>query len=177
MAKPQTEINDAGPIPEENLPGHHPPVEQDKPTAPPRPKARPPKPEPPKVPDPARFDFAVDSTFEPLDRLLGITEDNSYIEVAGDRVTVRFGRWSVETTRDNVASAEVTGPYAWWKVIGPPRLSFADRGLTFATNATRGVCITFHESVRGIDPLGIVRHRGLTVTPETPERVVEALTR
>jgi hypothetical protein len=174
---PQPEIDDAGPIPVDNQPGHHPEVEQDKPTRPPRPKARAPKKTPAAVPDPAHFEFAFDRRFELADRLLGITPETARIEVAGERITIRFGRWAVETTRDNVASAEVTGPYDWWKVAGPPHLSLADRGLTFATNADRGVCIRFHKPVRGLDPLGVIRHPGLTVTPREPDQLLAALTR
>ena len=170
--------DDAGPIPEDNLPGHHPEVEQDKPTRPPRPRARTPKKDAaPPVPDPARFEFAFDSRFAALDRALRVTPDNAYVEVAGQRVTIRFGPWVVETSKDNVAAAEVTGPYPIWKVIGPPHLSLADRGLTFATNTDRGVCIRLRESVKGIEPLGLLRHSGVTVTPAEPERLVEALTR
>src|SRR5438105_7626750 len=78
-----------GPVPEANRPGHRPPVEQDKPKGRSRPSRRPPKEKREPVPDPARFDFEFDPTFKRVDRLLGVRPDNSYIEVAGDRVTVR----------------------------------------------------------------------------------------
>jgi hypothetical protein len=169
--------DDAGPIPEDNLPGHHPAVDQDKPTTPPKPKARKPRARPTKVPDPARFDFEFDGRFAVVDSPLGIKPDRAYIEVAGERVTVRFGRWLVRTTKANVEAATVTGPYAWWKVLGPPHLSFADRGLTMATNTERGVCIHFRTPVKGIEPLGLLRHPALTVTPDDPEGLVDALTR
>ena len=174
---PQPDFGDAGPIPEENQPGHHPDHEQDKPTRPPRPKARAPKPSKATVPDPARFGFAFDGAFRTLDRMLGVTPENSYIEVAGERVTIRFGRWVAQTTRDNVKSADVTGPFAVWKVLGPPHLSLADFGVTFATNARQGVCIQLASPVKAIEPLGVLRHRGITVTPSEPEQLVEALTR
>ena len=54
-------------------------------------------------------------------------------------------------------------------MAGPAHLSFADRGLTFATNDVAGVCFTFREPVTGIDPLGTVRHPGLTVTVAAPQ--------
>jgi hypothetical protein len=57
-----------------------------------------------------------------------------------------------------------TGPYSLIKTIGPAHLSFADRGLTFATNSERGLCIRFATPVRGLDPLGLVRHPAVTVT-------------
>ena len=48
----------------------------------------------------------------------------------------------------------------------PDRRGYAitDRGLTFATNGERGVLIRFETPVRGLDPLGILRHPELTVT-------------
>jgi hypothetical protein len=64
-----------------------------------------------------------------------------------------------------------------WKVLGPPHLSFRDRGLTFATNQERGVCVRFHEPVAGIDPRGWIRHPGLTVTVEDPEALIAAIER
>lgn len=57
-----------------------------------------------------------------------------------------------------------TGPYAFWKTAGPARYAITDRGLTFATNGDRGVLISFEKPVRGLDPLGILRHPELTVT-------------
>ena len=73
--------------------------------------------------------------------------------------------------------AEFTGPYKWWRVAGPPRLSLIDRGLTMATNTQKGVCLKFRRPVRGIEPVGIFRHPAVTVTPRQPDRLVEALTR
>ena len=55
------------------------------------------------------------------------------------------------------------------------RLSLADRGLTFGTVATRGVCIQFREPVRGIEPTGLLRHPNLTVTVAEPDLLVTRL--
>ena len=81
----------------------------------------------------------------------------------------------METNLSNVTRAVVTGGYFVAKTVGPAHLSFRDRGLTFATNDARGVCITFDEPVAGIDVLGIMRHPALTVTVADPERLVAAL--
>ena len=43
---------------------------------------------------------------------------------------------------------------------------FDMRGKTFGTTTDGGVCITFDNPVRGLDPLGVLRHPGLTVTVE-----------
>jgi len=56
------------------------------------------------------------------------------------------------------------GPYAYWKTAGPARLAITDRGLTFATNGKSGVLISFRTPVRGLEPLGVIRHPELTVT-------------
>jgi hypothetical protein len=69
---------------------------------------------------------------------------------------------------------EITGPYAFTKTAGPARLGL-DRGLAFATNSNRGLRITFHEAVPGIDPAGLVRHPDLTITVADPEALAREL--
>ena len=59
-------------------------------------------------------------------------------------------------------------------VAGPPRLSLADRGITFATSTRQGVCITFREQVSALAPF--MKHPALTVTVDEPERLAELLT-
>jgi Protein of unknown function (DUF2795) len=88
------------------------------------------------------------------------------VERTGSRPTleVRFGPWHVETAVENVESATVTGPYQLLRTVGPAHLSLVDWGLTFATNDARGLCIRFREPVRGLEPLGLVRHPSVTVT-------------
>ena len=127
------------------------------------------------APGPQTFPFDFDSRFEPVAKAFGVTPGRAGVEVDGERLTARFGPWTVETTRDNVTGVEITGPYAWWKVIGPAHVSLRDRGLTFATNARRGLCIRFRDPVPGIEPTGRVRHPGLTVTVADPEGLSRAL--
>jgi hypothetical protein len=121
--------------------------------------------------------FARDRAFALASLPFGVTSDNARVEVHHDRFVARFGRWTVDTPLENISSAEVSGPYDWYKVIGPAHLSISDRGLTFATTNRKGVCLTFHEPVRGIDPLGVVRHPGLTVTVDEPHVLAELLDR
>src|SRR3954466_4404387 len=115
---------------------------------------------------PARRHFAF--RFTPLYRVagapFGITPATTACDVDGDHIRVRFGPWKVSTPLANVAAVETTGPFNVPKTIGPAHLSFADRGLTFATNAQRGVCVRFSEAIAGIEPFGMIRHPGLTVT-------------
>lgn len=125
--------------------------------------------------DDQQFHFRFESAYRGPARLLGITPDSARVTVDDATFEARFGPWTVRTALSNVASTEVSGPYAVAKTIGPARLSFADRGLTFATNSERGVCIAFVEPVSGMDPFGMLRHPGLTVTVADPEALVAAL--
>ncbi|HEY7694274.1 MAG TPA: hypothetical protein VH816_18210 [Gaiellaceae bacterium] len=83
----------------------------------------------------------------------------------------------MRTSTSNVARVEVTGPYAFLKTAGFARLGITDRGLTFASNGDRGVCITFHSPVPGIDPFGRIRHPELTVTVLDVDGLMKALAR
>jgi hypothetical protein len=163
-------------VPEDNQPGHHPPQDQDKPAVPPRKRKRAPK--APKVektatPRTGHFEFAYDPKLASF--LFGVTPWTSGIDLDEDRLHIRFGPWSVTTPRDNIASAERSGPYTWWKVAGPAHLSFADGGATFATTTRGGVCLRFKEPVTALAPGGLIRHPGLTITPADPDAFLEAL--
>jgi hypothetical protein len=111
----------------------------------------------------------------PIARLFGVTDDNAWVEVGDFEVVAKFGPWVLRTPRSNVVEASVSGPYAWAKVVGGPRLSFRDRGITFATSTQRGVCLRFEKPVGGVLPVPFLRHPGLTVTPDDPEGLVQAL--
>lgn len=114
--------------------------------------------------DAHRFNFAFAPRYRALSRPFGIKPENAWVEVSEKALEVRFGPWRLSTPLENVSDAAVTGPYAVWKTAGPARLAITDRGLTFATNRVRGVRITFRQPVRGIEPLGVIRHPELTVT-------------
>ena len=201
---PQPEIETppepTGPIPEDNLPGHHPEHEQDKPEGPPpkpgvrKPKAKKKKAGPTRVPrrepdaDEAdkvrpeavgtrRFGFAFERRVAPFAFVFGVTPLTAYAEVDGRELRVRFGPWSARTPLDNIMSATITGPYALPKVAGPAHFSFADGGVTFATSTKRGVCVQLREPIPALVPLGLLRHSGLTLTVDDPERFVAAITR
>jgi hypothetical protein len=122
----------------------------------------------------AQFPFAFDGRFRPLLALAGITPGHAQVTVTAERLLARYGPWSVETRLDNIAEVCLTRNYHWYKAIGA-RGSFADRGLTFGTNADAGVCIRFHDPVPGIEPTGAVRHPGLTMTVADPHALAALL--
>jgi hypothetical protein len=198
-----------GPIPEDNLPGHHPSEEQDKPTGPPpRPRARrtaataatatvtATKTATDTVEGPAeatitdltstrraqtnrQFRFAFEPRVAAVSYLLGVTPWTTGVEVRDGELGIRFGAWTLHTSLDNAEGAEVTGPYMWAKVAGPPHLSLRDRGVTFATSTKRGVCIRFREPVTLVVPLlgSFLRHPAATVTVDDCDGLVEVLGR
>jgi len=122
-----------------------------------------------------RFPFRFDPTYRRLARLFGVTPERAWVELSEGELEARYGPWRVRTPRSNIADAGVTGPYAFLKTAGPARLGITDRGLTFASNGDRGVCITFHSPVPGIDRSGRIRHPELTVTVRDVDGLIEAL--
>lgn len=110
------------------------------------------------------FELRFDDRYRLLALPFGVTPATAWVRVGDDELEARFGPWRVRTPVGNVAGTEVTGPYGLLRTAGGARLSFADRGLTFATNGDRGVCVSFHEPVRGMAPVGPLRHPALTVT-------------
>jgi hypothetical protein len=195
-----TPAEPTGPIPEDNLPGHHPEHEQDKPEGPPptpgvrKPKAKKkgagPTRVPRREPDPddadavppaaigtRRFGFAFERRVAPFAFAFGVTPLTAHAEVDGRELRVRFGPWSARTPLENIMSATITGPYSLPKVAGPAHFSFTDGGATFATSTKRGVCLQFREPIPALVPLGLLRHSGLTLTVDDPEAFVAAVTR
>jgi hypothetical protein len=120
------------------------------------------------------FVFAFEPRFKPLLACAGITPARARVEVTDTQVIATFGSWTCATPRSNVKEICATGPYRWFKAIGV-RGSLADRGLTFGSTTAGGVCLLFHEPVRGIEPTGRFRHPGLTVTVADVDGLVRAL--
>ena len=122
-----------------------------------------------------RFGFSFDRSYRATAGAFGITPGNALVDVGDRALDVRFGPWRLSTPLSNITDAAVTGPYAFWKTAGPARLAITDRGLTFATNGKSGVLISFRTPVRGLEPLGVIRHPELTVTVADVDRLAELL--
>lgn len=121
------------------------------------------------------FDFDFDPRYQAAALLFGVTPGRTSVEVDGGRFVARYGFWSLATDLANIAGVEISGPYRVWTTIGPARLSLADRGLTFASNRRRGLCIRFREPVACLEPTGRLRHPGLTVTVGDVDGLAAAL--
>jgi hypothetical protein len=127
------------------------------------------------VSDIERFAFRFARAYRVPARAFGISPATAFVDVGDVELDAHFGPWRVTTPLANIADVAVTGPYAFFKTAGPARLAITDRGLTFATNGDRGVRVSFRTSVRGLDPLGILRHPELTVTVADVDLLAELL--
>ncbi|MEJ7832978.1 MAG: hypothetical protein WKF79_08700 [Nocardioides sp.] len=122
-----------------------------------------------------RYDFAFAPAYRPPALFFGVTRRTAWVELADGELRVRFGPWSLRTPMANVVDTTATGPYGFLLTAGPAHLSFADRGVTFATNGRRGLCLTFAEPVRTLDPTGRLRHPGATVTVADVDGLMRAV--
>jgi hypothetical protein len=120
------------------------------------------------------FDFAFDPRFRAPLAVVGVLPHTATVVVTDDEFYARFGPWRVRTARSNIIDAEVSGPYRWYRAVGP-RLSFADHGATFGSTPRGGVCLRFAEPVAALLPGGLLRSPGLTVTVTDPAALREAL--
>jgi hypothetical protein len=105
----------------------------------------------------------------------GVLPRTTGVVLTDTDLVVRFGPWRLRTPRGNVAGVEQTGGFGFMKTAGPAHLSFADRGVTFATNPDQAVCVRFHEPVKVMDPTGRLRHPGATMTVADPVTLARAL--
>ena len=122
-----------------------------------------------------RFPFRFATSYRIPAVAFGITPRTTYVEVTGTELVVRFGPWRLRTPLTNIAGVEPSGGFSFVKTAGPPHLSFADRGVTFATNGDAAVCVRFHDPVKVLDPTGRVRHPGATMTVADPESLIATL--
>ena len=120
------------------------------------------------------FEFAFDARFRVPLALVGVLPATARVSVTDEEFQARFGPWSLRTPRANIADAQVSGPYRWYRAVGT-RLSFADHGATFGSNAHAGVCVRFREPVSALLPGGLLPHPGLTVTVADPAGLCAAL--
>lgn len=123
----------------------------------------------------ATFPFHFQTAYRVAGLAFGVTPRSAYVQVEEQMLVARFGPWRVCTPVANVAGTEVSGPYRMMTTIGPAHLSLADRGLTFATNPHRGICVRFWEPVAGIEPWGRIRHPALTMTVADPSTLAAVL--
>jgi hypothetical protein len=119
------------------------------------------------------FPFRYDRRLTPIWLPFWVWPGTQGVTVTDDgRLIARYGPFHVEAPLSRVQDAHVTGPYRWWTAVGA-RLSAADDGLTFGTNASEGVCIHFEPRIRRV--IGLRDHSALTVTVADAEGLVAAI--
>ncbi len=123
------------------------------------------------------FEFAFEASYRLPALVFGITPASARVTVTDDELLVRFGPWRLRTPLSNISGTEVSTDYAWYRTAGPAHLSLSDRGVTFATNSRRGLCVSFGQPVRAIEPTGALRHPGATLTVADPDALAAALAR
>ncbi|MEO7131129.1 MAG: hypothetical protein ABIZ07_07120 [Dermatophilaceae bacterium] len=121
------------------------------------------------------FEFAFEGRYRLPALMFGIRPATARVLITDDELLVRFGPWRLRTALSNVASTQVSTGYAWHRTAGPAHLSLTDHGVTFATNSRRGLCVSFVEPVRAIEPTGLLRHPAATLTVADPEALAAAL--
>jgi hypothetical protein len=97
-----------------------------------------------------RFPIRVGARSRALLRLaFGVRPEDAWIELGEPPegpLVVRFGRYGVRTTVDNVASWRIEGPWLWITAIGV-RMSLRHRDVSFDGSAHGGVRLDFRERV------------------------------
>jgi hypothetical protein len=120
------------------------------------------------------FPFAVDLRLAAFWLPFGLRPGRDGVTVTDQTFLATFGFLKLETPLGNIDDAHVTRDYRWWTAAGV-RLSLADRGLTFGTNRSAGVCVHFRDPVPS--PLRHKGHTALTVTVADVEGLAERLRR
>ncbi|MGZ8749066.1 MAG: hypothetical protein ACXWZ2_19240 [Mycobacterium sp.] len=122
-----------------------------------------------------RFEFRFTPPYRVAGLPFGVRPSTCEVRVGDGRLAARFGLWHVQTALANIADVSLTGPYTFVKTAGPAHLSLADKGLTFATNGDRGVCLNMRQAIPGIDPFGVLRHPNLTLTVADCDGLMDAV--
>src|SRR6478735_1375341 len=121
------------------------------------------------------FPFAFDPPLDTWARFAAVVPTRSYVRVDDNGFEAVYGPWRVASPWSNVVGVERTGPYRRWRIAGPARLSLVDRGITLAATTAGGVCLRLRQPVKGIDPLGIIRHAGVTLGVDRPDEFVRVV--
>ncbi len=120
------------------------------------------------------FPYSFDSHFKPLFSVLRVGPSDGVELTEGAMLRATYGRARIETPVANIDHTEITGPHRWYTAVGL-RLSFADDGITFGTNARSGLCIAFVDKIPRV--MGFRDHSALWVSVEDPEGLAAAIGR
>lgn len=122
-----------------------------------------------------RYDFRFAPSYRVAALVFGVMPSTAWVTLGPQGLGVRFGLWRLDTDLGNIVKAEPSGGFGWLRTAGPAHLSFADRGVTFATNGDAAVCVRFRTPVAAIDPTRTIKHPGATMTVEDPHAFLDHL--
>ena len=120
------------------------------------------------------FPYQLDHRWNPMFRLLGVTDDDGVSLIDGEKLRATYGRSTIETPITNIDHTVETADHRWYTAVGK-RLSFADDGITFGTNHHAGLCIEFIDKIPKV--IGLKDHSALWVSVKEPHALAEALER
>lgn len=112
----------------------------------------------------SRYAFSFAPAYRVPALLFGIVPRTAWVDLTSEHLSVRYGPWALRTSLHNITAVERTGGFAWLKTVGPPHLSFSDRGISFTTNGDDAACVSFRRPVAGIDPTRRIKHPGATLS-------------
>ena len=118
------------------------------------------------------FPYRFDQRWKALFAMLRVKKTDGVTITEFGLLHATYGRWQVETPVSNIDHTLVTGPHRWYTAVGL-RLSTADDGVTFGTNADEGLCIAFSEKVPKV--IGFRNHSALWVSVADPEGLANAI--
>lgn len=118
------------------------------------------------------FPIRLQPGLRPILLLFGVRPGVASVHLDRERLTARFGFFRAETSIDNIAGWDITGPYRWWRAVGVRR-TLGTKDLSFGGSAHGGVCLHFREPV----PVGRLRVSDLYLTVDDLEGLGAALTR
>ncbi|CAN5251216.1 hypothetical protein BH09ACT12_BH09ACT12_06910 [soil metagenome] len=127
--------------------------------------------------EPIRHEFAFATSHRLAGLFFGITPRTAWVEIGPAGLHVRYGLWQLSSPLANLAEATLVGGFGFLKTAGPPHLSLADRGVSFTTNGRAALCVRFHTPVKGIDPTGLITHRGATLSVRDPQALLSDVRR
>ncbi len=128
------------------------------------------------MPNPHTFEFVpfrFTGLSRQIGRLLGVDPTTDGVRLAGDRLEVCFGPWTLGTDLDNVATVGLSSPCSVAQSIGPPRLRLRLNGFGFITAPIPAAELRFRTPIAGVDPVGFVKVSALVLTVDDADGLIE----
>ena len=114
------------------------------------------------------FPYRLDQRWALMFKALGVDESDGVHITDDGQLLATYGRVRVETPLSNVDHTLVTENHRWYTAVGL-RLEGGSDGITFGTNHTAGLAITFARKVPSV--IGPRDHSSLWVSVAEPKQL------